>query len=102
MPVKFLCDENISSSLAKSLRKKGYDVKDIKEEKLFGTPDSEIIKIAFKENRIILSHDKDFANLVSYKKSKHKGVILIRFRNQSPDFVVARFGDFLVTLIRRD
>lgn len=34
--IKFLSDENIALKLVKSIRKKGFDVKDIKEEKLFG------------------------------------------------------------------
>jgi hypothetical protein len=37
--IKFLTDENIATSLVKAIRKKGCDVKDIKEEKLFGIED---------------------------------------------------------------
>ena len=46
MALKFLTDENISPSLVRTLRNKKYDVKDIKEEKLFGTSDTEILKFA--------------------------------------------------------
>ncbi len=43
MPLKFLADENIAKSLVRALRQNGYDVKDIKEEKLFGISDKEVI-----------------------------------------------------------
>ena len=89
--IKFLTDENIAVSLVKAIRKKGYDVKDVKEERLFGTEDNEIINIANKENRIILTHDKDFANLLNFPLTSHKGVILLRFANQSPNNVINHF-----------
>ncbi len=91
MTLKFLTDENVSASLVNVLRAKGYNTKDIKEEKLFGIKDTEVIKIAFKENRVIITHDKDFANLLNYSLIKHKGVILLRFTNQSPDNVIKLF-----------
>lgn len=91
MTLKFLTDENISPSLVKALRVRKHDVKDIKEEELFGTGDIEILKLAYKENRVIITHDKDFANLLSYSLVKHKGVILLRFLNQSPSNVIKTF-----------
>ena len=98
MALKFLTDENISPSLVKTLRNKKYDVKDIKEEKLFGTSDTEILKLAYKENRVIITHDKDFANLLGYSLIKHKGVILLRFLNQSPRNVIKSFVPILKQL----
>ena len=98
MTLKFLADENISPSLVKTLRNKKYDVKDIKEEKLFGISDIEILKLAYKENRVIVTHDKDFANLLSYSMIKHKGVILLRFSDQSPKNVIKSFVPVLEQL----
>jgi predicted nuclease of predicted toxin-antitoxin system len=98
--IKFLTDENIATSLVKAIRKKGCDVKDIKEEKLFGIEDNEIIKIANKENRIILTHDKDFANLLNFPLTSHKGVILLRFVNQSPSNSINHFIPLLDSKLR--
>ena len=97
---KFLTDENIASSLIKEIRRKGYDVKDIKEEKLFGASDDEILKMANKENRIILTHDKDFANLLNFPLTSHKGVILLRFFDQSPNNTVNHFIPLLDSKIK--
>lgn len=98
MSLKFLTDENIAKSLVKALREKGYDVKDIKEENLFGISDREVIKKAKEDDRVILTHDKDFGNLLNYPLQSHSGVVLIKYRNQSPSYVIARFIPLLDTI----
>ena len=91
MVIKFLADENISSSLVKDIRKKNFDIKDIKEENLFGISDDAIVEIANNEDRIILTHDKDFVNVINYSKKQSKGVILLRFKDQSPKNIIKHF-----------
>lgn len=90
MSIKFLADENIAKSLVKALRKKGHDVKDIKEENLFGISDKEVIDKAKEDDRVILTHDKDFGNLLNFPLQSHPGVVLIRYRDQSPRYVIPR------------
>ncbi len=84
--MKFLSDENIASSVVHALRKEGFDVLDIKEASLQGTSDNEILRIAEKEKRVILTHDKDFGSVLQ-RPLKHQGIILLRFFNQKPDNV---------------
>ena len=81
--MKFLTDENVSTKVVNSLRKFNYDVKDIKEEKLYGLSDEKIFELAQKERRIIISHDKDFIRSASLP-GKHNGIILLRLKNQKP------------------
>ncbi len=84
MSMKFLTDENIAISVVKAIRVAGFDVKDVKEEKLYAASDKELLTLANKENRIIITHDKDFGVLLSQKKGEMPGVILLRFKNQNP------------------
>ena len=84
--MKFLTDENIAISTYKSIKQLGFDVKNIKEIGLEGKSDYELLKFAYKENRIIITHDKDFGNLF-YTKLEHKGIILLRFKKQNPQNV---------------
>lgn len=91
MNLRFLIDENIAKSLVKALRNKGYDVFDIKEEKLIGIDDAEMFKKANSEERIILTHDKDFIQLSERFLSLSSGVVLIRYGDKSPDNVVGKF-----------
>ncbi len=84
MKIQFLADENIALSVVKDLRKAGFNIKDIKEEKLQGSCDEEILELANREHRILLTHDKDFASIILTHKILSYGVILIRMKNQSP------------------
>jgi predicted nuclease of predicted toxin-antitoxin system len=88
--IRFLADENVSKSLTIFLKKEGYDIKDIKEERLFGMPDDEILELAGKEERIILTHDKEFGDVLQ-NPLNYKGIIIIRYSNQSSDSVIKKF-----------
>ncbi len=80
--MKFLTDENVATSVVRALREAGFDVKDIKEEQLHGVSDNDVLRLASREDRIIITHDKDFANVLSFFRMKHKGIILLRLQNQ--------------------
>ncbi|MEK6920792.1 MAG: DUF5615 family PIN-like protein [Nanoarchaeota archaeon] len=87
MSMKFLTDENVAISVVKAIRTAGFDVKDVKEEKLHALSDKEVVNFANKEDRIIITHDKDFGILLSQKKGDMSGVILLRFKNQNPKLI---------------
>ncbi|HLC37048.1 MAG TPA: DUF5615 family PIN-like protein [archaeon] len=76
--MKFLADENIPVSITSELRRKGFNVKSLKELKLFGIPDRRVLEIAKKMDRVIITYDKDFLNLFRISNQNHKGIILLR------------------------
>ncbi|MBI2076304.1 MAG: DUF5615 family PIN-like protein [Candidatus Aenigmarchaeota archaeon] len=98
MKLKLLTDENIAKSVVNALRRTGYDVKDVKEEKLFGISDEEVLELANKENRVIITHDKDFANLINNPNQKHSGIVLVRFSDQTPENVINKLLPLLKKL----
>jgi predicted nuclease of predicted toxin-antitoxin system len=76
--MRFLADENCDFTVVEALRAAGHDVLCISEI----TPraeDSEVIKIADDEKRILLTEDKDFGQLVYSYGQKTLGVIFLRF-----------------------
>ena len=79
--MKFLADENIAVSVVRNLREAGFDVKDVKEAGLCGSSANKLVELAKREGRVILTHDRDFSQIVFYKKV---GVILIRCKKQDP------------------
>jgi predicted nuclease of predicted toxin-antitoxin system len=81
--MKFLVDENIGVSLINFLRDKEYDVKSVSE--FFpSNDDASLIKIACKEDRIIITNDKDFGYLSFKAKSPPPSIILFRFKEEIP------------------
>ncbi len=82
MTVKFLVDENVDFPVVLYLRNKGYDVLAISEG-YRSIEDSLILKMAFEEQRIVITNDKDFGYLVFRENIKSEGIILFRLGDQS-------------------
>jgi len=76
--LRFLADESCDFVVVRALRAKGYDVLAVSEY-MRRSVDSELIEQAFRENRVLLTEDKDFGWLVFASHSASAGVILIRF-----------------------
>lgn len=78
--MKFIADVNVAQVVIRFLRHSGHDVVDIKKQSSIEA-DIDIINLARTENRIILTHDKDFLGLTKYPKYQ-VGIIVIRLSNQ--------------------
>lgn len=81
--MRFLADINITQSVITRLKENNHDVLDLKKINL-RIPDAKIIKLARDQNRVILTHDKDFEYLFR-ELSSRVGIILIRLKKQNPD-----------------
>lgn len=79
--MRFLVDENAGPSLARWLRSQGHDVFSIFESAR-GLPDERVIELAYRENRILITSDKDFGEKVYREKRPHRGVILLRLHDE--------------------
>lgn len=76
-------DESTGKKVAEALRLKGFDVISVIDN-FQGASDSEITRIAFRENRIIITNDKDFGDLIYRRKFPAYGVIFLRLKDESP------------------
>lgn len=83
--MKFLANENIPSASIRQLRDEGFDVVSIGEN--FPTiKDEAVILFASMENRIIITFDRDYGELIfKHKLSNSAGVIYLRLQNFQPD-----------------
>ena len=86
--MRFIADENIPNALILAIRRKGYSIKDLKEEKLTGISDQELLAIADKEKRIIITFDKDFTNL---PQKSRIGIVVLRYNNKQVQNVITQF-----------
>ncbi len=85
----FLADENVAPEVITALVKRGFDIIAVRDESP-GAPDTAIVEWAIKEQRIILTHDGDFADLRRFPPQEHSGVIFLRLRNQHPPAVLSQ------------
>lgn len=88
--IRFLADESCDFTVVRALRADGYDVFAVSEISTRSV-DRELIEQAQREQRILLTEDKDFGWLVFASAMASAGVILIRFpgnaRGKLPDAV---------------
>jgi predicted nuclease of predicted toxin-antitoxin system len=76
--VRFLVDECLPPQLAALLRSAGHDCAHVYELGLGGQPDEQIMAFADRENRILLSADTDFGELLANAPVLAPSVILLR------------------------
>jgi predicted nuclease of predicted toxin-antitoxin system len=76
--LRFLADESCDFAVVRALREDGFDVLAISET-MQRSDDRELIVRAHKENRILLTEDKDFGWLVYASDEHSAGVVLMRF-----------------------
>lgn len=81
--MKFLADMGISPKIIGSLTKLGYNAVHLQEEGLHRLPDSKILTKALQENRILLTHDLDFGDLIAANQMNLPSVIIFRLHNMS-------------------
>jgi predicted nuclease of predicted toxin-antitoxin system len=70
-----------------ALRQGGHDVLWIRETAP-GSPDSVVLSIAQSEERLLITFDKDFGELVYRRAAAASlGIVLLRLRKRSPDYL---------------
>jgi predicted nuclease of predicted toxin-antitoxin system len=74
--MRFLADENISHLVINRLRVAGFDVASIRETRP-ATPDKDILEIAVAEDRILITQDRDFGELIIRQRLSVRGIVLL-------------------------
>ena len=92
--LKFLADESLEYSIVLELRALGHDVTSIAEN-MPSLKDEEVLRGARRENRVIITNDKDFGDLVFFNQLPHKGIILLRFRTEKVETKIKFIKSFL-------
>jgi predicted nuclease of predicted toxin-antitoxin system len=78
--MKFLADENVEGDVIGALRRAGHEVVAIAED-VAGIRDKDVLARSVEEGRILITNDKDFAELAFLQRSAATGIVLIRLPN---------------------
>lgn len=92
--IRLLLDANLSPITAGFLRKSGFDTKSITEDKLGYLKDLEVVKIARREKRLVVTFDLDFGEIYHARELGKVGIIVLRIRNQTPENINSVLGNF--------
>ncbi len=80
--MRFLVDECTGPAVARWLRSLGHDVYSVFDDESRGTDDADVIKKAYEEDRILITNDKDFGEIVFREGTLHHGIIFLRLSNE--------------------
>lgn len=86
--VRVLTDENVHPEVVSFLRAGGSDVLDVKEEGWTGMVDEKIVRRAEEKQRIIVTHDRDFGQLLIAQGHLDVGIIYLRPGHIDPQFTI--------------
>jgi len=92
MAARFLADESCDFAAVRALREAGFDVVAVVEHSP-GATDDRVVALSVTEQRVLLTEDKDFGQLVFAANRESAGVILIRFPASARGTLRARVVD---------
>jgi predicted nuclease of predicted toxin-antitoxin system len=100
--LKFLVDVSVGMGVHNWLKQGGFDsvaVRDVDA----SMPDVDILAWAKREQRVVVTMDKDFGELVFHSGESHAGVLLLRLEDAKSDEkvriveeIITNYGDQLV------
>lgn len=93
--MRFLADMGVSTGVVEWLRNQGHDAKHLRDEGLHRMPNGEILTKAIHENRIIITFDLDFGEIVALAKGKRASIILFRLHNTRTSHLLDRLSAVL-------
>ena len=98
--MRFLVDECTGTAVAAWLRDNGHEVFSVFDESR-GMEDDDIIRMAYEENWILITNDKDFGDKVFRNGRIHRGVILLRLEDERPSSKIRVLSRLLEKFIER-
>lgn len=94
--MKFIANENIPLEVVQRLQKEGLEFMRIDEVQK-GMSDEKVTELAQKIGGVLITFDKDFGELVFKKRKKVDGIILLRIKPRSIDYVIDRIQKLLIS-----
>ena len=96
MMMRFLADESYDFAVVRTFRRAGFDILSISESAP-RAEDSEVIGLALREERILLTEEKDLGRLVYPHGQETLGVIFLRF----PTFARKQISRDVLNLVKQ-
>ena len=93
--MRFLADMGVAQRIVEWLRAEGHDAVHLREEGLQRMPNGDIFKKAVAEDRVILTFDLDFGEIVALSGTRQTSVVLFRLHNTRTPHVIDRLKTVL-------
>jgi predicted nuclease of predicted toxin-antitoxin system len=81
--LKFLVDVGVSKRVEEWFLRKGYDIKAVRD--INPKMEDDKLRLAVSENRMVITMDRDFGELIYNSGLPHSGVLLLRLEGAKSD-----------------
>ncbi len=99
--LEFLLDADMPKSSAQVIRSLGFEIEDVRDIGMRGAKDREIMDYAFKNNKIIITRDTDFGEVLRYPQ--HPGAIILRLPyGFTSKEINERLGEFFRSIVEKE
>jgi len=99
--MKFKIDENLPIEVVEILQQHGYDASHVIDENLQGCSDKKLISVCRSEQRVLVTLDKDFSNILKYPPEKCRGIIVLKLKSLGKKTVITTIKKLLMVLQKR-
>jgi predicted nuclease of predicted toxin-antitoxin system len=82
--LRFLTDEDVPRSTARVLRDAGFDAVDVRDVGLRGKSDALVYAYAQQEERLLITCDMGFLNILKFPPSQSVGLLVVRIPDSEP------------------
>ena len=74
---RFLVDESLGKGVADLLKTKGWNVRFVPDCGLAGHSDEDVLAFAYREDRVLLTHDHDFLSDRAFPPHRNPGIVVL-------------------------
>jgi predicted nuclease of predicted toxin-antitoxin system len=93
--LRFLVDMNLSPRIVTDLRQEGWDILRVSQVLPMDAEDSEILKFARQQNRVIITQDLDFSSLLALGGYEKPSLITFRLSVPDPEIITRKLLELL-------
>ena len=93
--MRFLADMGVDIRVVEWLRHQGHDAKHLRDEGLHRMANGDIFAKAISENRVVITFDLDFGEIVALSRGQMTSVILFRLHNTRTSYLISRLATVL-------
>jgi len=89
---------NISPLTVEALKNHGWDIIRVSEVMDQKSKDIDVLLFAQQQNRVVITQDLDFSQILALRGYPKPSLISLRFENARPDFLTARIIDVVSSM----
>ncbi len=99
--MNFKLDENLGRTIQEVFLRRGYDCQTVREQRLGGASDPNVLNAAVSEGRILVTMDHDFGNILAYPPARTSGVAIISVPGRVTKPLLVSLVEALLTALQQ-